>query len=40
MHFDPVRGDKGVVFAPDDDVTPEMVRDFMGMSKGLEVSEE
>ena len=40
MHFDRVRGDNGVVFAPDEDVTPEMVRDFLGMKKGLEVPEE
>jgi hypothetical protein len=40
MHFDPVRGDNGVVFAPSEDVTPEMVRDFLGMKKGLEVPEE
>ena len=40
MHFDRVRGDHGIVFAPDDDVTPEMVSDFLGLKKGYEVSEE
>ena len=40
MHFDRVRGDNGVVFAPDDDVTPEMVSDFLGLKKGYEVAEE
>ena len=40
MHFDRVRGDNGVVFAPDDDVTPEMVSDFLGLKKGYEVAAE
>ena len=40
MHFDRVRGDNGGVFAPDDDVTPEMVSDFLGLKKGYEVAEE
>ena len=34
MHFEPVRGDLGVVFEPDDDVTPEMVSDFLGFKRG------
>ena len=33
-HFKPVRGDLGTVFEPDDDVTPEMVSDFLGFKRG------
>ncbi|MBF83491.1 MAG: hypothetical protein CL489_03340 [Acidobacteria bacterium] len=34
MHFEPIRGDRGIVFAPDEDVTPEMIQDYIGFSQG------
>lgn len=34
LHMESVRGDNGVVFTPDEDVTPEMVQDFLGFRSG------
>ena len=29
-----IQGDNGIVFTPDEDVTPEMVQDYLGFQSG------